>query len=869
MSDRRRSGPGSSARRGRPGPPAGRTRGPIGTGIYSALLRLYPTSFREELSAEMLVVFRCLRTEPRYGGAAGSVRLWWRILGDLVPSAARAWFDCFRAARTARRAADPYPPPYGEAVLAGGVVWLLYVATLAPSIGFWDSGEYVTVAHVLGIPHPPGSALFVILARAWEVALSPLGLPVAVVVNLFGATSSAAAHAFWFLVADRVLAGAGGDRSLRRAGAWAAVILSATAFTVWSQSNLNEKVYAISFITVALGSWLVVRWPDGGYDPRRLLLIGYLLVLSTTNHLMGVLAAPAIVVFVLMTRPRALVSPRLWAGAVPLAAIALSAHLFLPIRAELDPLVLEGAPACESMGAAVASVYTLGAGGCEALSAVLTREQYGKPSLLADPTNPSLPRSPALFASQLLNYLQYFDWQWARSISGHDPVLGGARPLVTLVMILLGFVGFRRAWRHDRALAAYLVVLFATLSLGLVVYLNFRYGWSIGWDRFPLVEQHEVRERDYFFFIGFSLWGVLAGIGLALGRERLAGWISKRKPLASTSPPSPVPERGPRLLTLPVLGLALIPLALNGPWASRSDDWTARDWAYNVLMSVEPYGILVTNGDNDSFPLWYLQKVERLREDVTVVLTPYLNTGWYPRQIRDLTRPCPPGVAAADDPTRIICQRPLDPQRFPARLVAAGILDDVRPPEDSILPLGDDEIERIASAVFVSRDDLRLQAGRIDTIIPAGTTILPQDSFITAILRANVGRRPIHFMPSSILDKLGLTPHAVRQGLTYRLEEAPWEDAGDAIVPLAPEFAAALGTWIDLPRTDTLLEEVYLRRGRVTDPNAPWADPANVTIPMHYVYAHWAAAQAWGMKGDEWRAARHVDRAEMWRRVVE
>ena len=88
----------------------------------------------------------------------------------------------------------------------------------------------------------------------------------------------------------------------------------------------------------------------------------------------------------------------------------------------------------------------------------------------------------------------------------------------------------------------------------------------------------------------------------------------------------------------PVLLLALIPLLSNWSWASRRTDYSARDWAYNLLMSVEPYGVLFTNGDNDTFPLWYLQETEGIRRDVTVVVTSYLNLGWYAKQNRDLTR---------------------------------------------------------------------------------------------------------------------------------------------------------------------------------------------------------------------------------------
>ena len=151
----------------------------------------------------------------------------------------------------------------------------------------------------------------------------------------------------------------------------------------------------------------------------------------------------------------------------------------------------------------------------------------------------------------------------------------------------------------------------------------------------------EVRERDYFFVVGFSVWGLMAGIGIASLWNRVTR-MSGRSLLA----------------TSPVLGLALIPLVLNFGWASRAGDHAARDWAYNLLMSVEPYGVIFTNGDNDTFPLWYAQEVEGVRRDVTVAVTSYLNTPWYVKQLRDLTRPCQPGQDPDADPTLILCQRP-------------------------------------------------------------------------------------------------------------------------------------------------------------------------------------------------------------------
>jgi hypothetical protein len=87
------------------------------------------------------------------------------------------------------------------------------------------------------------------------------------------------------------------------------------------------------------------------------------------------------------------------------------------------------------------------------------------------------------------------------------------------------------------------------------------------------------------------------------------------------------------MLASPVLALALIPLFANWTSASRATQTDTADFARDLLNSVEPYGVLVTVGDNDTFPLWYAQEVEGVRKDVVVANTSLLNTDWYVRQL--------------------------------------------------------------------------------------------------------------------------------------------------------------------------------------------------------------------------------------------
>src|SRR5690242_16673453 len=152
------------------------------------------------------------------------------------------------AARTPSHAVstplDAVKPPYLMAACVSLGALLLYILTLAPTTQFWDTSEYIAAAYTLGIPHPPGNPLFVLIAHVF--GLLPLAAGYAMRINLLAAVTSAVAAGCWFLVSERWMREWVPARLPRRLAAVAGALAAAAAFTVWNQSVVNEKVYTLS-----------------------------------------------------------------------------------------------------------------------------------------------------------------------------------------------------------------------------------------------------------------------------------------------------------------------------------------------------------------------------------------------------------------------------------------------------------------------------------------------------------------------------------------------------------------------------------------------------------------------------------------------
>ena len=467
-----------------------------------------------------------------------------------------------------------YRPSYRAAAIASALVFVLYLLTLAPSTAMWDTSEYIAAAYTFGLPHPPGNPFFVLLGRFF--AILPIAPNVAMRINILAALCSAGAAGMWFLITERVLVGWLPERWQRIVGGSLAALLGATAFTVWAQSVVNEKVYTVSLLGVAVVSWLIVRWcddPDGPRADRLLVLLG------------------------------------------------MTPFLTQPLRAAHFPEINEGEPTGCATNIGLGCTFSKAT--YHRFMYNFNRGQYGKPALT---------ERQAPFEAQVGMWWLYFRWQWLRDPFDSYP---GVQKMLATLFLLLGGLGGYVHWKRDRRSFSYFGPLMLMMTLALIYYMNFKYGASqspaLG-DSVP----REVRDRDYFYLWSFSAWSVWAALGLIYVWETIAVLLGAQKAQLGTETIE-LPRRRSWLLASPVLVIALVPLLGNWKAASRSGQTDTADFAADMLNSVEPYGILVTAGDNDTFPLWYAQEVEGIRRDVVVACLSLLNTDWYTRQL--LRRP--------------------------------------------------------------------------------------------------------------------------------------------------------------------------------------------------------------------------------------
>ncbi len=751
-----------------------------------------------------------------------------------------------------------YRPSYLAAALAGLVTFLLYIVTLAPTTSMWDTSEYIAAAYVLGIPHPPGNPFFVLIGRVFSIL--PIAPTVAMRINVLAALSSAVSAAFWFLVTERVLVGWMPRRWQRIVGGSLTVLIGATAFTVWNQSVVNEKVYTVSLLGVAVICWLTVRWCDDPEKPgadRLVVLVAYLLGLGYANHIAGMLAAPAVVFAVIVRRPMfglgamlaglvtvvaysvavaaaptgaewvgllvalaaagAVLAVGPWrrnatplnqgmkVGAMAVLALALGASPFItqPIRAAHFPAINEGEPtACVTELKASCTFTALT---YERFMYNVNRGQYGKPQL---------GERQAPFTAQIGMYWLYWKWQWLRDAYNERPGLQNG--LAVFFLILCGIGGWMH-YKKDRRSFWFFGPLVATMTLGLIFYLNFKYGHSQAPELGDSVPR-EVRDRDYFYLWSFSAMSVWAALGLVYLWETVASLFGSDDVKLGREVVSE-PRQRSFLLASPLLAIAFVPLFGNWTQASRANQTDTTDFARDLLNSVEPYGILITVGDNDTFPLWYAQEVEGIRKDVVVANTSLLNTDWYTRQL---------------------IRRPVyeyDAAKGPAIYTDRQWTKPVGPP----VKMSFDEADAIPLAMAIPRN-MAFQSGGI-TASPRVEQLMRADQLVYFMIRDAFPGRPIYFSRTAggYPYELGLERYIVTQGMAKRLSDRELTPGKDTV--LIPGEGL-----VDVKRSLALWNDVFTANKSLAKRDG-WVDDASVGIPDLYVISGITLAEALAQTG--------------------
>jgi hypothetical protein len=573
-------------------------------------------------------------------------------------------------------------------------VWLIYFRTTSPTVVFWDVGEFLATSYILGIPHPPGTPFYVILGKFFSMLPLPMSFlgkiflgghavePV-LRITMISMVSGALTAGFVYLIIVRVINiwNPGFPKHYAHLAGILGALIGATARTVWMNS-IEAETYTPSTFVIVFLTWVALNWWEKRDDPksvRYLVFSLYVLFLSSGIHLMPLIFFPVLFVFVWIVKPEIIWDKDFLAVAI------MSLLIILLIKISYNPSLRAGILLLLSIGVLIyylklknlldfnntwVIIFLLG--GAISLIGVLSRyynytiigtfiamfslyfraqlykEWKGFAFLLiilgltvefyllvrahhsprineADPSTwrafldvllrkqyePTkiFPRKIP-FLHQLQLYGLYFSWQY--------PLTG-----LIYLLILLGIVGFVTSYLNDRKSFALIGGAFIVASIGLIIYLNLKDS--------PTHTLHpgnptEVRDRDYFFATSYTFFGLFVGLGF-WEVMRIIRKYSRVKIVA------------------PLAAYSLAPIFTGWqisyfyPRVDRSKNYIAEDYAYNMLISPSKGGIMYTNGDNDTFPLWFAQEVLGVRRDVIIANLSLLNTNWYIKQLKSWGAP--------------------------------------------------------------------------------------------------------------------------------------------------------------------------------------------------------------------------------------
>jgi hypothetical protein len=470
-------------------------------------------------------------------------------------------------------------------LLAALISFVLYFLTCFRTFTWWDSSEYSLAALTLGVPHPPGSLLTVILG--WLATRLPLGLNKFFMLNLLAGVMAAITVYLIGRLALTIYYRNADDSPIHhyapKFGAFLGVLTFAAAITTW--------YYAIRFtpyITTALLTALIIAamlaWQKHALAANSYLFLGLITLLFGLDfsvHRTNLLMLPGFLIWVLIFNPKALLSIKNWLSGIIGLVLGLSLQLLIIPMAAAKPFINFNNP--------------------DSLSGFLdyiTLKQYGGGWLIN-----IIPRKAPFISVQVADYVRIFGDNFA---NGNFAYLG----VLPLIVGLIGLVILiRRNWK----LGLGLFVLFVFAGLGAIIYFNL-----------PL---NFFRSIDRHYMPSFVIFAIFVAYGAAV-LTRFA--VNKRVIYAF----------GVVIVAL----LILMPVqAIRGNFVKvdGSRSHFAEDTARNFLAYLPKNAVIFTQADIDTYPLWCLQQGEKLRPDVTVCNLSLLNTPWFIGQLQENDREFP------------------------------------------------------------------------------------------------------------------------------------------------------------------------------------------------------------------------------------
>jgi len=735
--------------------------------------------------------------------------------------------------------------------------------TVQPSVSFWDPGEISAASYSLQVPHPPGGPLWLIIGRFFSMI--PFAHNIGFRINTVSVLAGAFSVLLLFLSAVKVIEGYRGKNYKNIPDALVTYIsaaIGALAFafcdTFWFNA-VESNYFAVSTLLFSLVIWLMMDWYEKAEvktNEKYIILMAYLIGLSTGVHLMSVLAILTFISVVVMRKYVTddemykksayiflihvgillVFAIGLWASQTSstppsadeyhafdskfkwimlgISAIYMGAlwkkifnrnSFYVPIMIGgiilgiAYPGIVKGFPALllalggPDVGtnllilviilavliyltfwsvkknkqilhiASLSLLFTLlgfttyamiiirsnqdtpmnenSPDNFKKLMYYLDREQYGDFPIF-DRRFSQEPNQQGIYTNYTsdldfmwryqINHMfnRYFLWNFAGKVST-DQDAGVNWNQLYGIPLLIGLLGLYFHFKKDWKMASAWLILFIIMGYLIAFYQN--------------QQEPQPRDRFYFYpaaFFVFATW-------IAIGVREIAGLISEKIKNPSTA----------RTAVFACLGLSLllIPgnmLRTNYFSHDRSRNWLPWDFSYNLLQSCKPNAILFTNGDNDTFPLWYLQDVEGVRRDIRVVCLSLANTDWYVEQLKNNT---PYGALKVKFSLSDQDIKALQPVQWEPQLVTIPVSQEAIKEFD----VTDTSVTHNGKISFMMNNTL--QFGDVKAI-------RIQDIVVRDIVENNTWDRPIYFASTCSQDCfIGMDNYLQMQGLASQL----------------------------------------------------------------------------------------------------